>query len=88
MVTFFAFQSVFHFVKTTQTAKVIRMKVIPLLNKLNGVIKSNYARKIQVKQNSNDANLRSRIQGLLMNTKGKTITILKHPSFSSSSPQK
>lgn len=86
MVTFFAFYSLSHFVKTTQTRKVIRMAVIPLPNKLNGVIKSKYARKIQVKSNSNDANPRSRIQGLLMNTKGKTITASKHPSFSSSSP--
>lgn len=64
------------------------MKITPLPNKLNGVIKSKYARKIQVKWNYNDVKPRRRIQGVLVNTREKTITVLKHPSFPSSSPQK
>lgn len=74
--------------KQTQTRKVIRMNITPLPNKLNVVIKSKYVRKIQIKWNYNDVKLRRRTQGLLINTRGKSIAVLKHPSLSSSSPQK
>lgn len=64
------------------------MKITPLPNKLNVVIKSKYVRKIQIKWNYNDVKPKRRTQGLLINTRGKTIAVLRHPSFPSSSPQK
>lgn len=89
MVTFFFFLvSVSLCENSKQTERVIRMKITPLSNNLNGVIKSKYARKIQVKWNYNDVKPWRRIQGLLINMRGKAIPVLKHPSFPFSSPQK